>query len=1115
MTPEKFQLLMDLFQQALSLEGDARRRFVEERCGGDAELRHELEALLGESGNEQPHLVTAGGLEAVRQVGEAPAPRGQPSWRDGGFGPGSQPVLSGNYRLLRVLGEGGMGIVYQAEQAFPRRVVALKAMRPGLVSRGLLRRFQNEAQILARLQHPGIAQIYEAGAADEEHADQAFFAMEFVDGRPLTDFARERSLSIQQRLRLMIAVCDAVQHAHQRGVIHRDLKPSNILVDGSADPPQPKVLDFGVARATDRDMQGGGLTAQTDIGQLVGTLPYMSPEQVSADPDAIDTRSDVYALGVILYQLLAGRLPFDVSTRSIADAARIIRDEPPSRLSTLDRAFRGDLDTIVAKALEKDRARRYQSAAELGDDLRRHLAGEPIAAKRDSLGYLLQKRVRQYRWAVVASVALVAVLAGFLIHAVNQSRELADQLAVANIERGRAIVEGGSITTGGDVLWREFLRNPESVRARWALRELFTKTPILDSMSESNVQPSRLLLSPAGDRVAIIGIRGRVAVCSRDLTHTYWEIANDGPEIYDAAFTPDGRSLCLVVERSAVRIIDAADGQVKRTLAPDGLTDPMRLAITPDGRSLAVSCYSGRIGVIDLDAEQPRIQKDLFGARTQNILSYTPGGDRLIVGGSDGNIAAWSPDLEENVWRFREAGRVQQIAFIDVGRTILAATTARTVLWIDARSGQVLERTTISPESVTSLEPIGGERLVAVGGDHSLDLIDVSTRKVVRTLDSDPGHDFVVVEGVRPRTLIVGGVAACAQIWQLDPEAAMPQLGAPHRGWVLAVSPSTSGERLLTLDSEGYVRLWDPTGRRELAVSRVAGSGTRAGVLSPDGSLAYVGTPDGIVEVLNADDGLTPLSSIAALKSSVASLALSPDGRILAVSEFGGHISLWDAHSNRLLREWDTGHRQLTNLRFSPDSRRLVTGGFKPTLALWDVESGQKLQEIVSDTPSIGAVFSPDGATIAYTGRVRTIELIDAATFRPIRTLEGHSHLPACVAFSPDGAIVASGAVDGKIRFWEADTGGELMSIRPDNVEISRIAFTPDGRGLIAAGRSGKVWTCDLEYFDRHIAGNVRYQLRRQRDRLPGSPDESGVLRWADDLLRRDRATEKADSPVR
>ena len=170
---------------------------------------------------------------------------------------------------------------------------------------------------------------------------------------------------------------------------------------------------------------------------------------------------------------------------------------------------------------------------------------------------------------------------------------------------------------------------------------------------------------------------------------------------------------------------------------------------------------------------------------------------------------------------------------------------------------------------------------------------------------------------------------------------------------------------------------------------------------------------------------------------------------------------------------------------------------------------------IVSDTPSIGAVFSPDGATIAYTGRVRTIELIDAATFRPIRTLEGHSHLPACVAFSPDGAIVPSGAVDGKIRFWEADTGGELMSIRPDNVEISRIAFTPDGRGLIAAGRSGKVWTCDLEYFDRHIAGNVRYQLRRQRDRLPGWAEESGVLRWADDLLRRDRLAKEAASPVR
>jgi predicted Ser/Thr protein kinase len=514
MSPEKFQILMELFQQALALEGGERRRLIDERCGDDSELRHELEALLGEPTEGQPQLVTAGGLEAVRR-------NVNPERESPGRWTPPAPVLSGNYRLLRVLGEGGMGIVYQAEQAFPRRVVALKAMRSGFVSRSLLRRFQNEAQILARLQHPGIAQIYEAGAADEENPDQAFFAMEFVDGRPLTDFANDRRLTVEQRLELMIRVCDAIQHAHQRGVIHRDLKPSNILVDTTAEPPQPKILDFGVARATDSDLRG--TTLQTGVGQLLGTLPYMSPEQIAADPDAIDTRTDVYALGVVLYQLLTGRLPFDVSSRSLADAARMIRDETPSRLSTMDRNLRGDLDTIVAKAIEKDKTRRYQSAAELGDDLRRYLANEPIAAKRDSLGYMLNKRVRRYRWAVVAAGVFLIVMAGFLVHAILQARELAVRLSIANVERGRALAEGGSHTTAGDVLWREFLQHPSSLRTRWALREYYERHPVVRTLSGSEVQPSEVATSPDGQLVAVCGIRGRAGIYRVDLSETLWE----------------------------------------------------------------------------------------------------------------------------------------------------------------------------------------------------------------------------------------------------------------------------------------------------------------------------------------------------------------------------------------------------------------------------------------------------------------------------------------------------------------------------------------------------------------------------------------------------------------
>src|SRR5262245_33075795 len=303
----------------------------------------------------------------------------------------------GRYKITRLIGEGGMGAVYEAEQDQPRRTVALKVIKPGLANPEMLRRFSQESQALGRLQHPGIAQIYEAGTADTGYGPQPYFAMEFIRGENLRDYAESHHLNTRQRLEMMMKICDAVHHAHQRGLIHRDLKPGNILVDGTG---QPKILDFGVARVTDSDAQA---TMQTDVGQLVGTLAYMSPEQVLADPLELDTRSDVYALGVILYELLAGRLPYVIS-KKIHEVLHTIREEDPSRLSSINRSFRGDIETIAAKALEKDKARRYASAAELASDIERYLKDEPIAAQPPTTLYQVQKFTRRHK-ALVSGIA--------------------------------------------------------------------------------------------------------------------------------------------------------------------------------------------------------------------------------------------------------------------------------------------------------------------------------------------------------------------------------------------------------------------------------------------------------------------------------------------------------------------------------------------------------------------------------------------------------------------------------------------------------------------------------------------------------------------------------------
>ncbi|MFO0972359.1 MAG: serine/threonine-protein kinase [Phycisphaerae bacterium] len=408
MDPHRWQqvkALFDAVRDAPPGERDAALR------AADADLRGEVQSLLA-------HHDRLGGYL------ETPAPAG-------GAATGVDPAATdapgrvGPYRILHPIGSGGMGAVYLAEQNNPRRQVALKLLRAGAHSPGSVRRFRQEAALLARLHHPGIAQVIEAGATP---AGQPFIAMEFVPGEPLTAFAREQRLSRVERLRLFGDVCAAVQYAHQKGVIHRDLKPSNILVttddatagavptvDGTrrALVARPKVLDFGIARAIDGETSA--TTAQTHVGQLLGTLPYISPEQLGGDPLNIDTRADVYALGVILFELLTGRLPHDVGARPLPDAVRMVAEQDAPLAGSIDRTLRGDLETIVAKALEKDREQRYGSAAELAADLERFLRHEPIQARPPTTLYQLRKFARRNRGLVGAAAAtLLALTAGIV-----------------------------------------------------------------------------------------------------------------------------------------------------------------------------------------------------------------------------------------------------------------------------------------------------------------------------------------------------------------------------------------------------------------------------------------------------------------------------------------------------------------------------------------------------------------------------------------------------------------------------------------------------------------------------------------------------------------------------
>jgi non-specific serine/threonine protein kinase/serine/threonine-protein kinase len=325
---------------------------------------------------------------------------------DGSALPPGVPRRIGRYTIQSLVATGGMGTVYKAVQESPRRVVAVKVMKAGVASGSALRRFEYESQLLGRLRHPGIAQVYEAGTHEDGTDRLPFFAMEYIpNAKEITAYARQKKLGTREKLALFAEACDAVHHGHQKGIVHRDLKPSNILIGPSG---TPKIIDFGVARATDSDL---ALTVmQTNVGQLLGTVQYMSPEQCEADPDDIDIRSDVYALGVTLYELLCGRLPYEIDRAPVFEATRIIRERNPARPSTVNSSLRGDVETIVLKALEKDRDRRYQSAAELARDLRSFLAGEAILARPSSVFYQFRVFARRNKAMIAAGVAMLAIM---------------------------------------------------------------------------------------------------------------------------------------------------------------------------------------------------------------------------------------------------------------------------------------------------------------------------------------------------------------------------------------------------------------------------------------------------------------------------------------------------------------------------------------------------------------------------------------------------------------------------------------------------------------------------------------------------------------------------------
>jgi WD40 repeat protein len=882
----------------------------------------------------------------------------------------------GGIVITRLVAEGGMGRVYEGLQEKPRRTVAVKVMRPGIASAAMLARFEREAEMLARLRHPGIAHVYEVGTCPSAQGSLPYFVMEFIpEARTILAFAEDYGLSTARRLELFRSVCDAVAHGHRAGIVHRDLKPANILVDATG---QPKVIDFGVARSL--VAEAAAVTILAEDGQLVGTLQYMSPEQFAGDPASVDARSDVYALGVVLCELLVGAPPYDLRRKSIVEAARIVADKDLT-LPAARGLLRGGLGAIVGMCLARDPRRRYADAAALAADIGRHLAGDPLEARPPTLLQSVGRLARRHRTAVIAASSLVAAMilaiAGisvFLVRA-EQERAFAErQRAIADAARARA--EGAA----ADARWGMYRANlqklvtiAEGAGGPWS-REFIDETqelvatdrrPLELSVLEAGLDRSTavvpgpsagLAVSPGGRRFAILR-DGGVGIHDATSGARVAAIAAGDSRIRQAVLSHDGDRLVAVSADGSARVHDAATGGEVAVLR--GHAGAVRCAdFAADGRRVITGAADGTARVWDAGSGASLAVLDGHEGTVWSV-ALSPDGTRAATACSRGTRSPVQAALVR-IWDVaakpkshsvpgNDPGPVR-LGFSPDGRRIVVAFMNGTTRLLDGDGGAELallarsERVFVNTGFKFAFSPDGSRVATAGTADGEIRIWDAATGGEVAVLE---GHEqFVTDIAYSPdgRRLLSASADGTARLWDAGRWAAAAK-PLVHDGVVLDVGFAGDGDQFLTRAVGGAVRLWKWPDCGERCVTLRGGSETRA-------------------------------------------VAFSPDGRILAVVEDDGSTRLWDVAAAREVACL-SGHGSTKKLVFSPDGTRLATIG-RPGTQLWNTATGA----LVAD-------------------------------------LRGTATFVECGAFSPDGTQFATGSLTGKVQLWDGLTGAALRPWQP------------------------------------------------------------------------------------
>lgn len=1087
MPTTRTRLIEELFQAAYELTPDERKRFLAEHCAGDSALRDDVESLLAHE-SEASGSFLAGSQQPTTAALLRPGQR------------------VGRFEVVSMLGVGGMGAVYEALQDHPRRSVALKLIRGQGVDAELLQRFRHEADILATLHHPGIAQVYEAGTArleasesregpDRALVEQPFFAMELVRGRQLSDHVSRNKLDVPAKAELVARIGDAVQHAHQRGVIHRDLKPDNILVvdagGGEVDIGQPKVLDFGIARVVGNRQR----ETRTRVGHLIGTIEYMSPEQVSGDPGAVGTQSDVYSLGVLLYELLVGRPPLELADVTLLESVRRICEEQPRSPRALEPSIPAELEAICLKALEKDEQERYASAGEFAADLRRFRLGEPVLARSHSTFYVIRKTLRRHRSVTTASAIVLSLLVAFTVVSrlqATRNRDLAAELAVelraGDIERGRVMARSDNLVAAEELLWNRHLEAPDSRHSFWALWELYSTHRNLGSWPSPNGRTLSVAFHPDGTLFATAGDDHRVHV---------WDAIGRGPigtiEVGEPIpcidFSVDGLRLAISTSTGRVLIADFLTRKIVHARdAHEGRANVVRF--TPDGAHLVSAGADGRILV--WDAELQAASELSAHASSVEWLTFARDGTRLATGDDRGEIHVWDGLREPPVRSFLDAGeRVMSLALSADGRMLASGGTDKLIRVRDLDASGAVVTLEAPNGSVRHLEFRSDSTLISGGWWWVLSWnLETGEREPILPAGLR-SIDFREADG-----RVATGDEWRVRLWDQEPRNRLRLEEVSGR---VVATVSSDGAVLVTGDEDGVLRTWSArTG--DLLMSRAMGDGRiRSLALRHDDGALAVSFETRIV-VVGLGDGSELLTLEDHLGKTVASVAFSPSGDRLAHTCDRGVVHVHDVSSGALLVEIAASNTEVLGVTFAPDGG-LATTARDDHVRLWTA-AGEPVAALVTPGGPWRPSFSDDGTRLAVTTWIQDILVFDVASLELEATLDGHRAVVWDTTFAPgDSSTLASASDDGTVRLWDVDEARCLATLDEfDGWDVFSVAFGPDDVLVAGGRRAAMIW--DLTYYERHMAANLERQLERVGDAV-SEPRRRRLRAWAAAVLER------------